>query len=368
VNVWIEQSPHAILAYVIRGIAPESLRSAFRETLENIQLEKSDALTSFTGDTAPFESTEVQLKECLQAQYKPKKRKISIRTWIFLGIVALLLGAWIFISTRDRIRWNKYIQTLRDTPGIVITNVDKRAGGYHIAGLLDPLAPAPEEILEQTKLSDDDLVFQWEPYYSMHPDLMGKRINKILNPPESTTLHFNGETLRAEGTAPHAWIMKAREQVQLLPWALQYNDAGLTNEEMMEIERISTNIGQRFLLYETNSSRVPGNQVETLNKLHEDLVSLIALAQQMELNIHIQIRGYADSYGTEQANLRLSQRRADNLLDYFITQGLNANAFSTIGLGEQEPEDDTIKSRTGGINRCVTFKVMVDEKKKELIG
>ncbi len=43
-NVWIEQSPHAILAAVIRGNAPQELRATFQSTLEQIHLaEKQSA-------------------------------------------------------------------------------------------------------------------------------------------------------------------------------------------------------------------------------------------------------------------------------------------------------------------------------------
>ena len=44
-SVWIEQGPQAILAAVIRGTPPLDVRSVFREVLDEIHIQQSDALT-----------------------------------------------------------------------------------------------------------------------------------------------------------------------------------------------------------------------------------------------------------------------------------------------------------------------------------
>ena len=68
-SVWIEQGSRALLAAVINGAAPETLRHVFSEALDSIHLEQSDALESFEN----VELSEVfkpYLESCLQAEYK----------------------------------------------------------------------------------------------------------------------------------------------------------------------------------------------------------------------------------------------------------------------------------------------------------
>jgi outer membrane protein OmpA-like peptidoglycan-associated protein len=54
-------------------------------------------------------------------------------------------------------------------------------------------------------------------------------------------------------------------------------------------------------------------------------------------NVRISIIGFTDSIGSEEYNLRLSQRRADATADYLISQGVSQSQIVTEGLGEQQP-------------------------------
>jgi OOP family OmpA-OmpF porin len=68
-SIWIEQGPYAILAAVIRGTPPRELRVALQEAIERLHAFHGDALQSFDGDTAPFDSVRPTLEDCLQSQY-----------------------------------------------------------------------------------------------------------------------------------------------------------------------------------------------------------------------------------------------------------------------------------------------------------
>ena len=70
VTVWIEQGPSAIIAGAIRGNAPEDLRTAFQDAIENIHLEKGEALQIFEGDAAEFEAVRHHLESCLISRYR----------------------------------------------------------------------------------------------------------------------------------------------------------------------------------------------------------------------------------------------------------------------------------------------------------
>ena len=51
-TVWIEQAPHALLAVVVRGTAPASLRGILQQTLESVHAQYGEVLEPFNGDAA----------------------------------------------------------------------------------------------------------------------------------------------------------------------------------------------------------------------------------------------------------------------------------------------------------------------------
>jgi len=64
-TAWIEQGPQALLAAVVRGVAPEEMRSVLQDTLERVHADLARELAAFTGDTTPFSCARPYLEECL---------------------------------------------------------------------------------------------------------------------------------------------------------------------------------------------------------------------------------------------------------------------------------------------------------------
>jgi outer membrane protein OmpA-like peptidoglycan-associated protein len=63
--------------------------------------------------------------------------------------------------------------------------------------------------------------------------------------------------------------------------------------------------------------------------------------------IRVRIEGHTDSIGTEQYNLRLSQRRAEAVKQYLVQGGIAASRLEAVGLGESDPvaSNDTADGR-----------------------
>lgn len=74
------------------------------------------------------------------------------------------------------------------------------------------------------------------------------------------------------------------------------------------------------------------------------------------------IEGHTDNVGSEQDNLRLSQRRADSVVNYLITNhGIAASRLTATGYGESRPladnrteEGKRLNRRTDAVIACVT--------------
>jgi len=53
--------------------------------------------------------------------------------------------------------------------------------------------------------------------------------------------------------------------------------------------------------------------------------------------LHMNVEGHTDSVGTDEYNLKLSQRRADAVRDYLTSNGINQANVQAVGLGKEGP-------------------------------
>ncbi len=63
--------------------------------------------------------------------------------------------------------------------------------------------------------------------------------------------------------------------------------------------------------------------------------------------LHLNVEGHTDSVGTDEYNLKLSQRRADAVRDYLTSNGISAANVQSVGLGKEGPvaSNDTATGR-----------------------
>ena len=64
-------------------------------------------------------------------------------------------------------------------------------------------------------------------------------------------------------------------------------------------------------------------------------------------SLHMNVEGHTDSVGTDEYNLKLSQRRADAVRDYLTSNGIVSANVQAIGLGKDGPvaSNDTAAGR-----------------------
>lgn len=74
-------------------------------------------------------------------------------------------------------------------------------------------------------------------------------------------------------------------------------------------------------------------------------------------NLQIEIRGYTDNTGSEQYNLRLSERRAKAVKDYLTANGIGSSRLQVKGFGESNPISDNNTREGRSLNRRIEFKV-----------
>lgn len=86
------------------------------------------------------------------------------------------------------------------------------------------------------------------------------------------------------------------------------------------------------------------------------LDSLAATAKRCS-DARFEVAGHTDSVGRLESNMRLSQARAQSVVSYLIKLGLNAEQFSAMGYGPNQPIADNASAQGRATNRRIEFKL-----------
>jgi outer membrane protein OmpA-like peptidoglycan-associated protein len=98
---------------------------------------------------------------------------------------------------------------------------------------------------------------------------------------------------------------------------------------------------------------LPGSKIELPNIYYnfndatlrpdarKDLDLLIALMKQQP-GIVVELASHTDCRGNSKYNLELSQRRANGVVEYMVTQGIARNRLTPVGYGEKEPRNKCV--------------------------
>lgn len=308
-SVWIESSPDAVIAAVIRGNPPLSLREVFEEAIEKIQFRHENDLDNFDGEAAFFDISRPVLKDCLRFQSNDEEEEkqgsfLTPATVLFsiVGILILILG---FFYVRDYLRWSGYLEDLNKEPGIVVTEPERGWFTHSISGLRDPLAVDPGEILKKYNYEPDDVEQNWKPYQDIGAEFILKRAENVLRPPKDVSLKLENQTLIAEGEVSNQWF---NEVVRLVPGL-----SGIKEFKIGEgvISRIIGRIESQNLLFECNTTTLSDGQTQKLDDLAQDIDQIIGSNK----NTQIQIHGFANKTGTPETNLEISKKRAETIVN-----------------------------------------------------
>lgn len=114
------------------------------------------------------------------------------------------------------------------------------------------------------------------------------------------------------------------------------------------------------ILYRINSRFDSGR-----HKLLPDTIqTLDVLLEKLKITLHdesLEIIGHTDSIGGNKYNQKLSQRRAQSVADYLITNGIRRYSISVSGRGEDEPIEDNETDDGRAANRRIDVLIQGQE-------
>lgn len=75
-------------------------------------------------------------------------------------------------------------------------------------------------------------------------------------------------------------------------------------------------------------------------------------------NIHIEVAGHTDNLGNDEYNQKLSEERAESVVDYLVIKGISKERFISVGYGSSRPIVDNSNDENRQKNRRVEFKII----------
>jgi OOP family OmpA-OmpF porin len=369
-TIFVEHSSQAYLACVVCGSPPMDFRGKLRAALELIAFEYADALTGFSGDTAPFGLVHRHLEDCLVTRVVEDSKPLPM--WIkALPVVTVLaivgaVGTWRYMEHQQaraaahmRGALERGIAALNSEPGIMVYSVQKaESPPWTIFCMRDELARPIDQVLREQGLEPESFRIRGSPYVSYAAPIVARRVENAIQPPESVRVEFDAGdgTLRLSGTAPMDWILQSRRMLLSLP-GIKYLDMKELEDprayRMHALVRAIESVAVEFPL--GKDIPVPSDQPKLL-KIVENLVELEKLGKDMGVSVSVTVYGHTDSLGQEKRNYELSQERAKTLAAMLYTRGASI-PLTIYGMGAQYA-DPSKNSRAGDqASRRIELKV-----------
>lgn len=229
-TVWIMSREDAMLACVIRGVAPLELREELGEVLNEIHRQFGDKIDRFSGAPSDMIGVEDVLQQCLRDQRQSGAE--SMVPAVLGVLVAALLAYWGLHAWSESRRVDALAQSLDDAPGIVVLELAERGGRLRVKALFDPLATPAASYAAAGGFEPGEVVFELTPFQSLAPEMVKRRAEQWLRPPPGVSLRLTAGILFASGEAPADWLEGVR--------ALGNHIPGLGRLDLHGVRRLET--------------------------------------------------------------------------------------------------------------------------------
>jgi OOP family OmpA-OmpF porin len=358
-SIWIEQGEFVILAGVIRGSAPENVRTLLKTTLQQLEHEYRDELNAFDGDTSPFEKTGGLVETCLKDEVKKTKRKTPLISWLLPVAFFAAIGYLIFSPAVGARKWSSYLADVDRIPGVIVTETGKRDGKFFIKGLRDPMSVNPSTLLDKHQLEAGEVVSRWDFYHSLEPRYILARARRILNPPAAVKLGFKEGVLSVSGKAPHRWVQEVDIAARGIPGIRRVDKHKLVDGDAEEFQAIINNIEDRRYEFDVGSPQLPPDRESDMDAFVNQVQRLQALSQILGRAVTVFIHGSADASGSVDINRELSLQRAEHIRQVLLARGIPGYLVMPVGLDAPPPAAGENETADTARKRSVTFKVQV---------
>jgi outer membrane protein OmpA-like peptidoglycan-associated protein len=124
----------------------------------------------------------------------------------------------------------------------------------------------------------------------------------------------------------------------------------VTRDLYLQKIEVGLTVKLKNIYFDFNKTTLKPESFVELDKVYEFL--------RTNPKVEVEIGGHTDSNGSDQYNANLSQGRSESVVDYLITQGIDASRLSARGYGESKPIDTNDTKEGQANNRRVEFTVV----------
>jgi outer membrane protein OmpA-like peptidoglycan-associated protein len=167
--------------------------------------------------------------------------------------------------------------------------------------------------------------------------------------------------LTAEGAAPHQWLREFRGRLPAIPGIVQFREKDLVDRDLEELAAVKERLENTVLRFETSTNRLLPDQSGAVGDLVEQARRFQLLAKVVGVSFRMEVVGHADASGQETENIRLSQKRADEIRAMLVSKGIDRALLHAVGAGSTQPVRQELSDQDRGFNRSVTFKLRLRE-------
>lgn len=384
-RVWLVHGPKAMLACVIRGMAPASLRTQLIEILENIHVEYGSQLAEFQGDATDFAGVENYLEPCLTLKLKDfggEKKQLPIGSIIGAFILLALVAYWLFSSMQQRSQLNYVSNVLGQTPGVLATDVFWQDGRLQVYGLKDPLAVLPVSRFAQQGIAEQNINFQLKPYRSLENEIVITRYREQHNVPEQVQLALDNQTLAFSGSADLSWLNTLSIEGSDVVRQFDFNNLMASEESVINYVKQSTGLAEGVVLtmrgkdlivsgnadkvwldsltglfdqnlwvksikpsdsvnlYQamkivmdqlfifTDGTELDSDSLVLLKSTAEKIKQITTMAKTLDKKVQFGVVGFTDDVGSQDFNQQLRTERAEAVIQQLVANGVNERVLN----------------------------------------
>lgn len=110
---------------------------------------------------------------------------------------------------------------------------------------------------------------------------------------------------------------------------------------------------KKQIKFKTGSARI-------ISKISEEILDEASDALQGRQDVRVQVEGHTDERGSARYNKRLSQKRAESVVNALVKRGIARSRLIPIGFGEDRPLDPAHNKAAWKKNRRVEFNFLMD--------
>lgn len=283
--------PYAVLAIAARGSVNEATLEEVDRTCEEVHQIYAQELAEFSGDREVFLGTDELMRRCLLSE-RIEAEKPERPPWMALVVLVSLglFATWqIYLAAQQ--------SSQRDT-------------------LRTQLQAEPGYILIEERLRGDTV--QYEVLRDYRARLPATLKAELSNP------YFDIDVLAHEATLGTIDLDALRPPPPPSP------------SKTERYRQIRQAINDSVFLFNEGTSALRADELPTLARTLEHIHALTKLADELDLPPpQLLLLGLADPSGSQRANLRVSQQRAETLRALLRENGIDQNMLIAWGLGDQ---------------------------------